>query len=113
MRYAGSRQVPSASAPSMLVSRRWLGMKIDIQNRYTAYDPGRFVSFEIPSGKISGEASYLVEPIGATTCRVISEVDFRVAGLAGLTTPLLAKVFDHDSRKDMNALKAVLEHGGD
>jgi uncharacterized membrane protein len=96
-----------------VIARRFAGMKIDVRNRYTAYDAGRFVSFEIPSGKISGQASYLVEPTGTNTSRVISEVDFRVSGLAGLATPLLTRVFDHDSRKDMNALKAVLEHGGD
>lgn len=95
-----------------VISRRFAGMKIDTRNRYTAFDLDRFVSFEIPSGKITGEASYLVEPTGPNTSRVVSEVDFHVAGLVGLATPLLAKVFDRDSSRDMAGLKDLLEHGG-
>lgn len=96
-----------------VIARRFAGMNIEARNRYTAYDPGRFVSFEIPSGKITGEASYLVEPTSSNTSRLISEVNFRVSGLAGLATPLLARVFDRDSTRDMAALKDLLEHAGD
>lgn len=93
--------------------RRFAGMNIESRNLFTAYEPGRFVSFEIPSGKITGEASYLVEPTGANTCRLISEVHFRVSGLAGLATPVLARVFERESKKDEATLKDLLEHGGD
>ncbi len=92
--------------------RRFAGMKIESRNRFTAYVPGRFVSFEIPSGTISGEASYLVEATGATTSLLISEVHFRVSGPAGLATPLLARVFARDSTRDEATLKALLEKEG-
>ena len=92
--------------------RRFAGMKIESRNRFTAYVPGRFVSFEIPSGTISGEASYLVEATGATTSLLISEVHFRVSGPAGLATPLLARVFARDSTRDEGTLKALLEKEG-
>ena len=72
----------------------------------------RSVSFEIPSGKITGQASYLVEPTGETTSRLVSEVHFRVSGLAGLATPILARVFERDSKKNVAALKELLEHAG-
>ena len=93
--------------------RRFAGLKIESRNRFTAYVPGRFVSFEIPSGTISGEASYLVEPTGATSSLLTSEVHFRVSGPAGLATPVLARVFERDSTRDEAALKALLEHEGD
>ncbi|MDQ3576550.1 MAG: SRPBCC family protein [Actinomycetota bacterium] len=92
-------------------ARRFAGMNIESRNRFTAYEPGRFVSFEIPSGKITGEASYLVEPSGASTSQLISEVHFRVSGLAGLATPVLARVFERDSRKNLATVKDLLEHG--
>ena len=38
-------------------ARRFAGMRIVSRNRFIAYEPGRFVSFEIPSGKITGVAS--------------------------------------------------------
>lgn len=93
--------------------RRFAGMNIESRNRYLAYEPGRFVSFEIPTGKITGEASYLVEPAGVNTSRLISEVHFCVSGLAGLATPVLARVFERDSKKDEATLKDLLERGGD
>ncbi len=92
--------------------RRFAGMKIESRNRFTRYDPGRFVAFEIPSGQITGEASYLVEPTGTDTSRLTSEVHFRVSGLAGLAAPLLARVFERDTKRDEAALKEVLEHIG-
>lgn len=93
--------------------RRFAGMKIESRNRFTAYVPGRFVSFEIPSGTMSGEASYLVEPASTTTSLLISEVHFRVSGPLGLATPVLARVFARDSARDEATLKALLEHAGD
>jgi len=94
-------------------ARRFAGMNIESRNRYTAYEPGRFVAFEIPSGMITGEASYLVEPTGANASRLIGAVDFRVSGLAGLATPVLSRVFERDMKKNMATLKDILEHGGD
>ena len=89
--------------------RRFAGMKIESRNRFTKYEPGRYVEFEIPSGKITGNASYMVEPIGRNTSRLKSEVHFRVSGPAGLVTPLLARVFERDSRRDESSLKELLE----
>jgi len=105
--------LPVGVGTEHVFARRFAGMNIESRNRYTIYEPGRFVAFEIPSGKITGEASYLVEPTGANTSRLISEVHFRVSGLAGLATPVLARVFERDSRKAMAALKDILEQGGD
>ena len=93
-------------------ARRFAGMRIVSRNRFIEYEPGRFVSFEIPSGKITGVASYRVEPTGTNSSRLISTVDFDVAGLARFATPLLALIFKRASEKDEAALKALLEHTG-
>jgi len=87
-------------------------MTVEARNRYTGFEPGRFVSFEIPTGKITGEASYLVEPTGASTSRLTSEVNFRVSGLARMATPLPARVFERDGRNNLATLKDLLEHSG-
>ncbi len=89
--------------------RRFAGMTIESRNRFTGYEPDRFVSFEIPSGKITGEASYLVEPTGPKSSRLVSEANFRVSGLTGLAAPLLARVFARDTRRNEATLKEVLE----
>jgi hypothetical protein len=95
------------------LTRRFAGMKIIARNRYVSFEPGRFVAFEIPAGKISGVASYLVEPTGADTCRLISSVDFRVAGLARFATPLLAVMFKRDDEKALATLKVLMEQTRD
>lgn len=90
--------------------RRFAGMKIVARNRFIAYEPGRFVAFEIPTGKITGVASYRVEPTGADSCRLISNVDFRVAGPARFAVPLLALIFKRDDEKALAALRVLMEH---
>ncbi|MGP4030971.1 SRPBCC family protein [Pseudarthrobacter sp. 1C304] len=79
------------------------------RNRFIAFEPGRYVAFEIPSGRITGVASYLVEPTGAATCRLTSTVDFHVAGPAGFAVPLLTRVFKRDDEKALARLKELLE----
>jgi hypothetical protein len=91
-------------------TRRFAGMKIVGRNRFIAYEPGRYVAFEIPSGKMTGVASYLVEPTGTNTCRLISNVDFRVAGLSQFAIPLLTLAFKRDDEKALATLKGLLEH---
>lgn len=105
--------VPVGVGTEHVIARRFAGMNIEARNRYTAFEPGRFVSFEIHTGKITGEASYLVEPTGANTSRLISEVNFRVSGLARMATPVLARMFERDGRNNLATLKELLEHGGD
>lgn len=90
--------------------RRFAGMKIVARNRFIAYEPGRFVAFEIPTGKITGVASYRVEPTGANSSRLISNVDFRVAGPARFAVPLLALIFKRDDEKALAALRVLMEH---
>jgi hypothetical protein len=85
-------------------------MKVVARNRFTAYEPGRFVAFEIPSGKMTGVASYLVEPTGANSCRLISNVDFQVAGLARFAIPLLKRIFKRDDETALAKLKVLMEH---
>lgn len=92
------------------LTRRFAGMKVVARNRFIAYEPGRFVAFEIPSGKMTGVASYLVESTGAHTCRLISNVDFRVAGLARFAIPLLTLIFKREDEKALATLKALMEH---
>ena len=89
--------------------RRFAGRQIESRNRFTRYEPGRSVHFEIPDGWLTGHASYLVEPNGAERCRLTSRMEFQVAGPAALASPLLARVLARDSRRDEAALKALLE----
>ena len=89
--------------------RRFAGRKIESANRFVAYEPDRFVEFEIPEGSMTGQASYLVEPLGEQRCRVTSTMQFRVAGWMRPVERLLARILERDSRRDEQTLKRVLE----
>jgi uncharacterized protein YndB with AHSA1/START domain len=89
--------------------RRFAGRRVESRNRFTRYEPGRSVQFEIRDGWVTGTASYLVEPDEEGRCRLTSRMDFHIAGPAALASPLLARVLAKDSRRDEAALKALLE----
>ena len=42
--------------------RQFAGRRIESRNRFTRFEPGRFVEFEIPEGWLTGTASYRVDP---------------------------------------------------
>lgn len=58
---------------------------------------------------MTGVASYLVEPTGSGTCRLTSNVDFQVGGLARFAVPLLTVIFKRDAEKALTALKLLME----
>ncbi len=89
--------------------RRFAGRRIESRNRFTRFEPGRFVEFEIPEGRLTGTASYRVDPIASGACRLTSRMDFRIRGPLKVVSPLLARLLARDSRTDETTLKALLE----
>ena len=92
--------------------RTFAGRQVASRNRFVAFEPGRYVEFEIPSGWITGGASYLAEP-GLTSGTVLtSRMQLHVRGPAALLEPVLARLMARDSRRDEARLKSLLEHDG-
>lgn len=89
--------------------RRFAGRRIESRNRFVEFESDRYVAFEVPEGKMTGRASYLVEPIGADRCRVTSTMQFSIDGWMRVAEPLLARILERDSRRDEQALKRHLE----
>ena len=89
--------------------RRFAGRRIESRNRFVEFEPGRFVAFEIPDGKMTGRASYLVEPLDAERCHLTSAMHFHVAGWTRIAEPLLTRILERDSRRDEQTLKRLLE----
>lgn len=93
--------------------RRFAGRRIESQNKFVVFEPSRFVAFDIaPGGGVTGEASYLVEPISASTCALTSRVQLRFLGLGRLVEPILGRVLRRDVERDDQVLKALLEAEG-
>ena len=89
-----ARQIPEASAG----------------NRFLAFEPGRYVRFEIPSGWITGTASYRTEDNQSAGTVLTSRMEFRVRGPLSLLEPVLSRLLAKDSRRDEQRLKSLLEH---
>ena len=89
--------------------RRFAGRRIEARNRFVEFVPGRYVAFEIPDGKMTGHASYLVEPIDSDRSQLTSGMRFDVAGWMRFAEPLLARILERDTRRDEQTLKRLLE----
>ena len=89
--------------------RRFAGRTLKSRNRITGFHPPSRLAFEIPDGWISGRAAYEVTPTEAGS-RVSCRMEFRASGFGRLLEPLLAGILSHDSRRDDQRLKAVLEN---
>ena len=90
--------------------RTFAGRRIESRNRFVAYDNARrFVEFEIPTGLITGRASYRVEPLNDGRSRLRSTMRFRINGPWRLVTPLLTRVMTRDSNRDARRLRQLLE----
>jgi len=63
-----------------LFIRRFAGRRIASRNRFTSFEPGRFVEFEIPDGWLTGHASYRVVARQAGTCELTSGIALEAKG---------------------------------
>ena len=90
--------------------RTFAGRRLSSRNRFVAFEPGRYVKFEIPSGWISGTASYRTEVSRSAGTVLTSRMEFRVRGPLSLLEPVLSRILARDSRRDEQRLKALLEH---
>ncbi|WP_322455103.1 SRPBCC family protein [Nocardioides bizhenqiangii] len=91
--------------------RTFAGRRFASRNRFVAFEPDRYVRFEIPSGWISGTASYRTEASRSGATVLISRMEFRVRGPLSLLKPVLSRLLARDSRRDEQRLKSLLEHG--
>lgn len=89
--------------------RTFAGRRFASRNRFVAFEPGRFVQFEIPSGWITGRASYRTEASQSAGTLLTSQMEFRVRGPLSLLEPILSRLLARDSGRDEQRLKRLLE----
>ena len=88
--------------------RTFAGRRIRSSNRFTRYEPPRYVEFEIPQGWLTGKASYRVKPLNAGAS-VESRIALTAGGPMRLLEPLLARAIRRDTARDEAQLKRLLE----
>jgi uncharacterized protein YndB with AHSA1/START domain len=87
--------------------RSFLGRRMEAENEYVSYEPGKLVTFRTTSGPPL-VASYLFEPAPGGT-RLTSRVELHGAGLFGLMEPVIGAGLRREMKAALPALKALLE----
>ena len=88
--------------------REFMGRRLTLSNEYTRYEPNTVVAFAF-SGTVPGQASYIVEPAGMDSARLIARIEMRPAGILRLAEPLMAAGLRRDLEVNLPALKSLLE----
>lgn len=87
--------------------RNFMGRRMEADNEYVAYEPGKLVTFRTTSGPPL-VASYFFEPAPGGT-RLTSRVEMQGAGLFGLLEPVIGAGLRREMKAALPALKALLE----
>ena len=87
--------------------RKFMGRRMEADNEYVAYEPGRLVTFRTTSGPPL-VASYLFDA-EANGTRLTSRVELEGQGLFGLMEPVIGAGLRREMKAALPALKALLE----
>jgi uncharacterized membrane protein len=87
---------------------RFLGKRIESEGVISDFEPYKICSFRFSSGSVSGESSYLFQPVnGYTRFTTVGSIKLNNFKLAGLLVKRKAR---QQVRNDLQKLKHVLEN---
>jgi uncharacterized membrane protein len=88
---------------------RFMGRRIETVGIITDYEPDNRCAFRIKSGTVTGESSFLFEPVnGGTKFTTIGDIELRYLKLAKV---IVKHKIKQQLRNDMVKLKDLLENG--
>lgn len=88
---------------------RFMGKEIETEGVISEYAPEKKCSFKFTSGPVTGESSFIFEPVkDGTKFTTIGELDIGIFRLAGFLIRHAAKA---QIKNDLQKLKSVLENG--
>lgn len=88
--------------------RTFMGRRLEANNEYVAYEPGKTITFRTTSGPVPLVASYFFEAM-ATGTRLTSKIEMQAAGFMRLAEPLIARGLKREMDAAFVALKQLLE----
>ncbi len=89
--------------------RTFMGRRLEASNEFTRYEPSRLVAFNATSNWLPGQGSYVVEPTGRASARLIARVELRPSGLFRLAGSLMAAALRREVEANLSDLKGLLE----
>ena len=99
---------PVALGSRMAFVARFLGRRLAYTYEVIEFVPGRRLLMRTAQGPLPMETTYDWEPDGAGT-RMSLRNRGEPAGFAGIAAPLMAAAMRRANRKDLRALKAIVE----
>ena len=116
--YANIRSAEWRTTPPLRVGAalefvaRFLGRRLRYTYEVVEHEPGARLVMRTAHGPFPMETTYTWEPLADGTTRMTLRNRGAPAGFARSLTPLLAPAMRHANRKDLAALKALLEARG-
>ena len=89
--------------------RSFAGRRVTARNRFVAFEPDRYVQFEILDSWFNGRASYLAEANQTGGTALTSWMQFLARGLMALLEPVLLRLLVKGSEHDEQRLRQLLE----
>jgi uncharacterized protein YndB with AHSA1/START domain len=99
---------PSGLGTRHKIVRTFVGRRLEVENEYVAFEPGRRIVFRTTSGPMLLEASYLVEPVAGGT-RVTSTIAMEASGFVSLAQPLIAASLRREMDAASRELRRLME----
>jgi uncharacterized membrane protein len=88
----------------------FMGQRFETEATVLEYIPAQKCSYQIKTGSINGENSFIYEPVNGST-KFTTRVRLRLGFLA-LAGGLFKRKAKDQIKKDLNRLKNILENGG-
>jgi uncharacterized membrane protein len=91
---------------------QFLGRRLAYTYRIIELVPGERLVMATAQGPFPMETSYQFEAVGSDRCRMSLRNRGRPAGFASVIAPAMVGAMNRANRKDLAAIKAILEQGG-
>jgi len=102
-------QGPIGLGSTYCCANKFLGKRIETVGFVSEYEPDRRCSYKITSGTVTGESSFIFEPVGGATKLTATGIVNR--GFLWMASSLIVRKIQQQLQKDLNKLKHILENG--
>ena len=102
-------QGPIGLGSTYRCANKFLGKLIETEGFISEYEPDRRCSYKITSGTVTGESSFIFEPVGGAT--KLTTTGLVNPGFLWMVKSLIVRKLEQQLQKDLNKLKHILENG--
>jgi uncharacterized membrane protein len=103
-------QSPVGPGATYRCVNRFMGQRFETEATVSEYIPAQKCSYKINAGSVSGENSFIYEPVNAGSTKFTTRAHLQL-GLFGFAARIFKRKAKEQIKKDLNTLKKILENG--